>query len=202
MTDKPSLIKVSTLIGYGSPNKADTHDVHGAPLGPEETAATRENLKWPYGEFEVPQEVSVNMRAVEGSDLVGRHSECRQTHCTGVLLMCALGAVVEHQQQQAQQGGKLGHTRGRVMLRQLLCRVCGILLPTRCLSSRNVVNPKLLRMADQPAATVFVSILYVPRCTMPWAPTSRRVLPLRSSGRLPWPPTSRSTPRRQRSLRA
>jgi transketolase len=33
--------------------------VHGAPLGPEETAATRENLKWPYGEFEVPQEVSV-----------------------------------------------------------------------------------------------------------------------------------------------
>ena len=56
VTDKPSLIKVSTLIGYGSPNKADTHDVHGAPLGPDETSATREYLKWPYGEFEVPQE--------------------------------------------------------------------------------------------------------------------------------------------------
>lgn len=56
VTDKPSLIKVSTLIGYGSPNKADTHDVHGAPLGASETAATRANLKWPYGEFEVPQE--------------------------------------------------------------------------------------------------------------------------------------------------
>lgn len=53
VTDKPSLIKVSTLIGYGSPNKADTHDVHGAPLGAAETAATREALKWPYGEFEV-----------------------------------------------------------------------------------------------------------------------------------------------------
>ena len=52
-TDKPSLIKVSTLIGYGSPNKADSHDVHGAPLGAAETAATREELKWPYGEFEV-----------------------------------------------------------------------------------------------------------------------------------------------------
>jgi transketolase len=63
VTDKPSLIKVSTLIGYGSPNKADTHDVHGAPLGPEETAATRENLKWPYGEFEVPQEVYDVMRS-------------------------------------------------------------------------------------------------------------------------------------------
>lgn len=56
VTDKPSLIKVSTLIGYGSPNKADTHDVHGAPLGASETAATRENLKWPYAEFEVPKE--------------------------------------------------------------------------------------------------------------------------------------------------
>ena len=44
---------MSTLIGYGSPNKADTHDVHGAPLGKDETAATRKNLQWPYGEFEV-----------------------------------------------------------------------------------------------------------------------------------------------------
>lgn len=33
VTDKPSMIKVSTLIGYGSPNKADTHGVHGSPLG-------------------------------------------------------------------------------------------------------------------------------------------------------------------------
>jgi len=57
VTDKPSLIKVSTLIGYGSPNKADTHDVHGAPLGADETKATRENLGWEYGPFEVPQEV-------------------------------------------------------------------------------------------------------------------------------------------------
>ena len=47
------LPQVSTLIGYGSPNKADTHDVHGAPLGKDETAATRKNLQWPYGEFEV-----------------------------------------------------------------------------------------------------------------------------------------------------
>ena len=33
VTDKPTMIKVSTLIGYGSPNKADTHGVHGSPLG-------------------------------------------------------------------------------------------------------------------------------------------------------------------------
>jgi transketolase len=67
VTDKPSLIKVSTLIGYGSPNKADTHDVHGAPLGPEETKATRENLKWPYGEFEVPQVSHSAQQAAPGS---------------------------------------------------------------------------------------------------------------------------------------
>ena len=49
--------QVSTLIGYGSPNKANTHGVHGAPLGSDETQATRDNLKWEYGEFEIPQSV-------------------------------------------------------------------------------------------------------------------------------------------------
>ena len=49
--------QVSTLIGYGSPNLADTHDVHGAALGAKETEATRKNLKWEFGEFEVPPPV-------------------------------------------------------------------------------------------------------------------------------------------------
>ncbi|KAK9861382.1 hypothetical protein WJX84_000637 [Apatococcus fuscideae] len=56
-TDKPSLIRLETLIGYGSPNKANTHGVHGSPLGGEETGLTRENLGWKYGEFEIPKEV-------------------------------------------------------------------------------------------------------------------------------------------------
>merc|ERR1712127_561569 len=56
-TDKPTLIKVKTVIGYGSPNKADSHDAHGAPLGSEEATATREQLGWKYGEFEVPSSV-------------------------------------------------------------------------------------------------------------------------------------------------
>merc|ERR1712216_392905 len=58
---RPSLIKVSTLIGYGSPNKADTHDVHGAPLGKDETEATRKNLNWKSGEFEIPEAVQKAM---------------------------------------------------------------------------------------------------------------------------------------------
>ena len=56
VTDKPSIIKVTTTIGYGSPNKSDTAGVHGAPLGEDETALTRQQLNWNYGPFEVPQE--------------------------------------------------------------------------------------------------------------------------------------------------
>jgi len=56
VTDKPSLIKVTTTIGYGSPNKADTAGVHGAALGAEEAALTREALGWSYGDFEGPQD--------------------------------------------------------------------------------------------------------------------------------------------------
>ena len=45
---KPSLIEVKTVIGYGSPNKQGTNAVHGAPLGADETAATRQALGWDY----------------------------------------------------------------------------------------------------------------------------------------------------------
>jgi len=62
VTDRPSFIKVTTTIGYGSPNKANTAGVHGAPLGPEEIALTRENLNWTYGEFEVPQDALDHFR--------------------------------------------------------------------------------------------------------------------------------------------
>lgn len=59
-------MQVSTVIGYGSPNKAGTHDVHGAALGPDETAATRKELKWDFGEFEIPK---------QAYDLFGRAKE-------------------------------------------------------------------------------------------------------------------------------
>lgn len=52
--DKPSLLMCKTIIGYGSPNKANSHDVHGAPLGDAEIAATRVALGWKYGPFEIP----------------------------------------------------------------------------------------------------------------------------------------------------
>jgi transketolase len=53
-TAKPTLIICKTVIGWGAPNMAGTHDVHGAPLGEKEAAATREALGWKYGSFEIP----------------------------------------------------------------------------------------------------------------------------------------------------
>ena len=55
--NKPTMIFCETTIGYGSPNKSGTADVHGAPLGDEELKETREVLGWNYKPFEVPQEV-------------------------------------------------------------------------------------------------------------------------------------------------
>ncbi len=57
VTDKPTLICCKTIIGFGSPNKAGTHDCHGAPLGEEEIAAAREFLDWPYAPFDIPEDV-------------------------------------------------------------------------------------------------------------------------------------------------
>ena len=56
-TGKPSLLMCKTIIGFGSPNKAGTHDSHGAPLGDAEVAATREALGWKYEPFIIPQEI-------------------------------------------------------------------------------------------------------------------------------------------------
>lgn len=62
VTDRPSMIKVTTTIGYGSPNKQDTPGIHGAALGGDEINATRENLGWSYGDFEVPAEALSHMQ--------------------------------------------------------------------------------------------------------------------------------------------
>eukprot|EP00252_Welwitschia_mirabilis_P017835 TRINITY_DN3968_c0_g1_i1.p1 TRINITY_DN3968_c0_g1~~TRINITY_DN3968_c0_g1_i1.p1 ORF type:complete len:814 (-),score=120.36 TRINITY_DN3968_c0_g1_i1:573-2819(-) len=55
--DKPTLIKVTTTIGYGSPNKASTYSVHGSALGAKEVEATRKNLGWPFEPFQIPDDV-------------------------------------------------------------------------------------------------------------------------------------------------
>lgn len=56
-TDRPSFIACKTTIAYGSPNRAGTSASHGAPLGDAEIAATKAQLDWPYGAFEIPDNV-------------------------------------------------------------------------------------------------------------------------------------------------
>ncbi|NNI01943.1 transketolase, partial [Pasteurella multocida] len=64
-TTKPTLIICKTIIGYGSPNKANSHDCHGAPLGDDEIAAAREFLKWEHAPFEIPAEIYAQWDAKE-----------------------------------------------------------------------------------------------------------------------------------------
>ena len=60
--DRPTLIVVSTTIGYGSPNKQGTASIHGSPLGADEVALTKKNLNWPEDQtFYVPEEVKDHM---------------------------------------------------------------------------------------------------------------------------------------------
>ncbi|MFK9095473.1 transketolase [Bacillus salipaludis] len=61
--DRPTMIEVRTVIGYGSPNRAGTSGVHGAPLGADELKLTKEAYKWTFEEdFHVPQEVYDNFQ--------------------------------------------------------------------------------------------------------------------------------------------
>ncbi len=62
---KPTLICCQTVIGFGSPNKAGTHDVHGAALGTAEVVATREALGWSAAPFEIPADIAAAWNAIE-----------------------------------------------------------------------------------------------------------------------------------------
>jgi transketolase len=63
--NKPSLICCKTVIGKGSPNKAGSHDVHGAALGDKEVAATRAHLGWSHAPFEIPADIYAGWDARE-----------------------------------------------------------------------------------------------------------------------------------------
>ncbi len=61
--DRPSLILVRTHLGYGSPNKQDTYEAHGSPLGVEEVKLTKQNLGWPLEpDFYIPEEALRHLR--------------------------------------------------------------------------------------------------------------------------------------------
>ncbi|WP_105900852.1 transketolase [Vibrio gangliei] len=62
---RPTLICTKTVIGFGSPNKAGTHDCHGAPLGADEITATKAQLGWEHGPFEIPADIYAQWDAKE-----------------------------------------------------------------------------------------------------------------------------------------
>jgi transketolase len=74
--DRPTIIIVRSIIGYGAPNKQNTHDAHGAPLGEEEIRLAKANYGWPVdAKFLVPDEVPVHFQAtlgVRGQEACGR----------------------------------------------------------------------------------------------------------------------------------
>lgn len=74
LTDKPVLVECKTVIGKGSPNKAGTHAVHGAALGAEEVAATRETIGWTHAPFEVPDAILADWHGT-GERGKGAHAE-------------------------------------------------------------------------------------------------------------------------------
>ena len=63
--DKPSIIICKTTIGFGAPNKQGTAATHGAPLGEEEVAATRQQLEWPHEPFVIPEQIMLAWDATE-----------------------------------------------------------------------------------------------------------------------------------------
>ncbi len=63
-TGKPTLIAMTTTIGFGAPSKAGTASAHGAPLGAEEAAATKAALGWEAAPFEVPADLVAEWRAI------------------------------------------------------------------------------------------------------------------------------------------
>lgn len=65
VTDKPSLLCCKTIIGFGSPNKADSHECHGSALGADEVARVREQLQWPHPPFEIPADIYAAWDATE-----------------------------------------------------------------------------------------------------------------------------------------
>ncbi len=76
--DRPSLIACRTTIGHGAPGKEGTAASHGAPLGGDEIAATRQRLKWPSPPFEIPDTIAEAWRAF-GQRSAGARAAWRRT---------------------------------------------------------------------------------------------------------------------------
>ncbi len=78
--DKPTLIIVKSIIGYGAPNKQDTSGAHGSPLGEDEIAAAKQNYGWEYDKFVVPDEVKQHFQEKVVKRGAGYFADWRQQY--------------------------------------------------------------------------------------------------------------------------
>ncbi len=93
-SDKPSLVACKTTIGFGSPNKAGTAASHGAPLGGDEIAATREQLGWTAAPFEIPADVLEGWRALGRSAAATRDDWLDRLEATDAKTRSAFDAAI------------------------------------------------------------------------------------------------------------
>ena len=80
---RPSMIACKTIIGYGAPNKQGTSATHGAPLGEDEIALTREALGWTHAPFEIPEDVYADWRAIASRGKEARLSWDKRLSASG-----------------------------------------------------------------------------------------------------------------------
>jgi transketolase len=80
--EKPTLIEVKTVIGYGAPNKQGTSAVHGSPLGKDEALAAKQAYGWEYEDFYVPEEVRTHFAqlAERGKALEAKWNEAFEAY--------------------------------------------------------------------------------------------------------------------------
>jgi transketolase len=78
-SDRPSLIACRTLIGYGAPSRQGSEKAHGAPLGADEVARTRDALNWPYQPFQIPEPIIEQWRKPGARGHAARQSWIERT---------------------------------------------------------------------------------------------------------------------------
>ncbi|MEQ8965545.1 MAG: transketolase [Azospirillaceae bacterium] len=93
-TDRPSLIRCRTKIGFGAPNKQGTASAHGSPLGAEEIAAAREALGWPHPPFEVPEPIRAAWKAAGQRGRAAREAWAKRHAALDAATRAAFDAAV------------------------------------------------------------------------------------------------------------
>ena len=157
---RPSMIACHTVIGKGAPNKSGSHDVHGAPLGEDEVAATRKALGWHHAPFEVPEEVRTAWRAIarRGADNRAEWTRRKAASAKAAEFDAAHGpvdidalraALTEYRRQQSAKGTKVATRKASEMALEVVNET----LPNSIGGSADLTGSNLTRTSKMRAVT-------------------------------------------------